>query len=47
MNNDLLIATSMSYARNIHINIIYQISSIQPLPTYQYPYIQETRKIDT
>ena len=37
----------MSYTRNIHINIIHQISSIQALPTYQHPYIQETRKIDT
>ena len=26
---------------------IFQISSIQALPTYQHPYIQETRKIDT
>ena len=26
---------------------IYQISSIQALPTYQHPYIQETRKLDT
>ena len=25
---------------------IYQISSIQALPTYQHPYIQERRKID-
>ena len=46
-NNDLLIAISMSYTRNIHINIIHQISSIQALPTYQHPYIQETRKIVT
>ena len=27
--------------QNLHINIIYQISSIQTLPTYQNPYIQE------
>ena len=26
---------------------IHQISSIQALPTYQDPYIQETRKVDT
>ena len=43
----MLIAISMSFIRNIHINNIYQISSIQALPTYQYPYIQETTKIDT
>ena len=33
--------------QNLHINIIHQISSIQAFPTYQYPYIQERRKIDT
>ena len=35
------------YARNIHINTIHQISSIQALHISQNPYIQETRKIDT
>ena len=25
---------------------LYQISSIQALPTYQHPYIQERRKLD-
>ena len=37
---EMLFAISMSITRNIHINIIYQISSTQELP-------QETRKIDT
>ena len=32
--------------RNIHINIIHQISSSQGLHTSQHPYKQETRKID-
>ena len=27
--------------QKLHINIIHQISSIQTLPTYQNPYIQE------
>ena len=43
---EMLFAISMSYTRNIHINIMYQISAIQALPTYQNPYIQETRKIN-
>ena len=30
-----------------YLHYIYQISSIQPLPTSQHPYIQEMRKIDT
>ena len=42
-----LIPISMSYTRNIHINIIHPISSSQALHTSQHPYIQETRKIDT
>ena len=41
---ETLFAISMSYTRNIHINIIYQISSSQALHTFQHPYIQE--KID-
>ena len=36
-----LFVISMSYTRNIHIDIIYQISSIQALPTYQHPYIHK------
>ena len=43
---ETLFAISMSYTRNIRINIIYRISSIQAIPTHQHPYIQETRKID-
>ena len=30
-----------------YLHYIDQISSIQALPIFQYPYIQETRKIDT
>ena len=30
-----------------YLHYIYQISSIQALHTFQHPYIQETRKIDT
>ena len=30
-----------------YLHYIYQTSSIQALPTFQYPYIQETEKIDT
>ena len=39
----------MIYKFTFHISTlyIYQISSIQALPTYQNPYIQETRKTDT
>ena len=39
----------MIYKDTFHISTlyIYQISSIQALPTYQHPYIQETKKIDT
>ena len=37
----------MEIQKKLHINIIYQISSIQALSTYQHPYIQERRKIDT
>ena len=44
---EMLFAISMSYTRNIHINILYLISSSPALHTFQNPYIQETRKIDT
>ena len=39
----------MDYKTRFHLSTlyIYIISSIQTLPTFQYPYIQETRKIDT
>ena len=30
-----------------YLHYIYQISSIPTLPTFQHPYIQEIRKIDT
>ena len=30
-----------------YLHYIHQVSSIQALPTFQYPYIQETREIDT
>ena len=43
---ETLFAISMSYTRNIHINIIYKISSIQALPTHQHPSFLETIKID-
>ena len=33
--------------QNIHINIIHQISSSPALHTFQHPYIQERRKINT
>ena len=33
--------------RNTYQHYIYQISSIQALPTYQNPYIQERRTFDT
>ena len=33
--------------QKLHINIMYQTSSIQTLPTYQNLYIQEWRKIHT
>ena len=29
----------MSYTTNIHINVIYQISSIQAFFTFKHPYI--------
>ena len=44
---ETLFAISMSYTRNIHINIIHQISSSPALHTSQNPYIQETTKVDT
>ena len=37
----------MSYTTNIHINIIYQISSIQAFFTFKHPYIQQIYKLDT
>ena len=39
----------MIYKVTFHVSTlyIYKISSIQALPTFQNPYIQETRKIDT
>ena len=38
---EMLFAISMSYTRDIHINITYQISSSQALHTFQHPYIQK------
>ena len=35
----------MEYTTKLHINITYQISSIQALHTFQHPYIQETKKL--
>ena len=34
----------MEYTGNIHINIIYQISSSQALHTFQHPYIQKKQQ---
>ena len=39
-----LFTISMSYTTNIHINIVYRISSIPALHTFQHPYIQRNKE---
>ena len=47
-----LFAISMSYTTDIHINVIYEISSTQELPTFQddnyiHKIYKERSKLDT
>ena len=47
ISGNIIYNLNVIHKKDTYLCYIYQISSSQALHTFQHPYIQETRKIDT